>query len=295
MGKEGGSYPNIVFCLGNGQSRVGVDLKKLRQHGKIYGCNAIYRTNPDDIDVLVGVDQGIMHEMYHSGICEKIPTYFRNWSKVPAELYENMIKAGATDEDLRLARAEGAFYENERTPETKEFVMHGSSVAGVAHVVRSDKTKHRKFVQQKSIKISWLKDGNKSKCLNDIGDFKDKGWAAGPTAAYISCLLEQPNEVYLLGMDLNSTTGKVNNIFAGTPNYVLKDHAPTPSVNWISQLKETFFDFSGKHKSKKVMFYKVQNSIKGGDEVNRVVREWTDHKGNLDYMSYDDFYKKFDL
>ena len=39
-------------------------------------------------------------------------------------------------------------------------------------------------------------------------DFKDKGWAAGPTAAYISCLLEQPNEVYLLGMDLNSTTGK---------------------------------------------------------------------------------------
>ena len=86
-----------VFVLGTGQSRVGVDLKKLRQHGKVYGCNAIYRTNPDDIDVLVGVDQGIMHEMYHSGICEKIPTYFRNWSKVPAELYENMIKAGATD------------------------------------------------------------------------------------------------------------------------------------------------------------------------------------------------------
>ena len=26
------------------------------------------------------------------------------------------------------------------------------------------------------------------------------------------------------------------------------------------------------------MFYKVQNSIKGGDEVNKVVREWTDHK-----------------
>ena len=194
----------------------------------------------------------------------------------------------------RLARAEGAFYENERTG-CKEFVMHGSSVAGVAHVVRSDKTKHRKFVQQKSIKVSWLKDGNKSKCLNDIEDFKDKGWAAGPTAAYISCLLERPNEVYLLGMDLNSTTGKVNNIFAGTPNYVLKDHAPTPSVNWVQQLKETFFDFSGKHKSKKVMFYKVQNSIKGGDEVNKVVREWTDHKGNLDYMSYDDFYKKFDL
>ena len=282
-----------VFVLGNGQSRVGIDLEKLREHGKIYGCNAIYRDFKTD--VLVGVDQGVMHEMYHSGICEKIPTYFRNWSKVPIDLYENMIKAGATDEDLRLAKAEGAFYENERTPECKEFVMHGSSVAGVAHVVRSDKTKHRKYVQQKSIKISWLRPGNKSKCLNDIEDFKDKGWAAGPTAVYISCLLEKPDEVYLIGHDLNSTTGKVNNIYAGTPNYVLKDHAPTPSVNWVSQLKETFFDFSGKHKHKRVMFYKVQNSIRGGDAVNRVIHEWTDHKGNLDYISFDELYKRLGI
>ena len=146
---------------------------------------------------------------------------------------------------------------------------------------------------KKSIKISWLKPGNKSKCLNDIDDFKDKGWAAGSTATYISCLLEKPDEVYLIGMDLNSTTGKVNNIYAGSPNYVLKDHAPTPSVNWVQQLKETFFDFSGKDKHKRVMFYKVQNSIRGGDEVNRVVPEWTDHKGNLEYMNYDQFYKKF--
>ena len=140
-----------------------------------------------------------------------------------------------------------------------------------------------------------MRPGNKSKCLNDIEDFKDKGWAAGPTAVYISCLLEKPDEVYLIGHDLNSTTGKVNNIYAGTPNYVLKDHAPTPSVNWVSQLKETFFDFSGKHKHKRVMFYKVQNSIRGGDAVNRVIHEWTDHKGNLDYISFDELYKKFGI
>ena len=47
-----------------------IHLSKLKKHGKIYGCNAIYSTNPDDVDVLGGVDQGIMHEMYHSGICE---------------------------------------------------------------------------------------------------------------------------------------------------------------------------------------------------------------------------------
>ena len=94
-------------------------------------------------------------------------------------------------------------------------------------------------------------------------------------------------------MDLNTQQVKLT-IYFGTPNYVLKDHAPTPSVNWVQQLKETFFDFSGKHKSKKVMFYKVQNSIKGGDEVNKVVESGQIIK-NLDYMSYDDFYKKFNL
>ena len=31
-----------VFCIGNGESRQGFDLEKLRPHGKIYGCNAIY-------------------------------------------------------------------------------------------------------------------------------------------------------------------------------------------------------------------------------------------------------------
>ena len=48
-----------VFCIGNGESRKGFDLEKLRQHGKIYGCNAIYRDFLPD--VLTAVDHGIMH------------------------------------------------------------------------------------------------------------------------------------------------------------------------------------------------------------------------------------------
>jgi hypothetical protein len=81
-----------VFCIGNGESRRSIDLRQLREHGKIYGCNALYRDFKPD--VLVGVDQGIMHEIYHSGYCHNNQCYFRNWSKVPAELFENMIKAG---------------------------------------------------------------------------------------------------------------------------------------------------------------------------------------------------------
>ena len=52
-----------VFCIGNGESRKGFDLNKLKPFGKIYGCNALYREFSPD--VLVSVDHGIMHEIYH--------------------------------------------------------------------------------------------------------------------------------------------------------------------------------------------------------------------------------------
>ena len=57
-----------IFCVGNAESRKNIDLEKLRQHGKIYGCNALYRDFTPD--VLVAVDMGIMHEIYNSGYAQ---------------------------------------------------------------------------------------------------------------------------------------------------------------------------------------------------------------------------------
>ena len=34
-----------IFCIGNGESRKGYDLDKLKPHGKIYGCNAVSYTH----------------------------------------------------------------------------------------------------------------------------------------------------------------------------------------------------------------------------------------------------------
>ena len=48
-----------VFCIGNGESRKGFDLEKLRPYGKIYGCNALYRDfTPGDVQInsTVGFD-----------------------------------------------------------------------------------------------------------------------------------------------------------------------------------------------------------------------------------------------
>ena len=54
-----------VFCIGNGESRQSIDLIKLRPHGKIYGCNGLYRDFKPD--VLTAVDGPMMHEVYQSG------------------------------------------------------------------------------------------------------------------------------------------------------------------------------------------------------------------------------------
>ena len=69
-----------VFCIGNGESRIGFDLAQLKPYGKIYGCNALYRDFPELIDVLTAVDDGIIHEIYRDDFALKKNCYFRNWT-----------------------------------------------------------------------------------------------------------------------------------------------------------------------------------------------------------------------
>jgi hypothetical protein len=66
---------SVAFVLGNGVSRQGIDLDRLRLHGKIYGCNALYR---DFIpDVLVATDKPISEHIQHSGYAVKNILYTR--------------------------------------------------------------------------------------------------------------------------------------------------------------------------------------------------------------------------
>ncbi len=50
-----------AFIIGNGKSREGVDLEQLRQYGKIYGCNALYRDF--EPDYLIAIDDAITQEI----------------------------------------------------------------------------------------------------------------------------------------------------------------------------------------------------------------------------------------
>jgi hypothetical protein len=56
---------STAFVLGNGVSRKNINLALLHEHGKLYGCNALYREYTPD--VLVATDRPIATAIQDSG------------------------------------------------------------------------------------------------------------------------------------------------------------------------------------------------------------------------------------
>ena len=264
-----------VFCIGNGKSRQGFDLEKLRPYGKIYGCNALYRDFKPD--VLISVDNGIMHEIYQSGFAKEVECWFRNWTKVPAGHYEMMLHAGLSMAEVENVKKEwDGLYENDRGNAT-EFVMHGSNLSGIVNIIRQDKTRNKEKINKSYSYISWIYDGDKSNSLQDIcPENRDLGWAAGAMSGYIACKNETPDEVYLIGHDLVSNTPQVNNLYAGTKHYVPVEQGATPHINWINQWSQLF------SWNRQIKFYKV-NPDNG--KISEPISEWNKYP-NLSYIDY---------
>ena len=264
-----------VFCIGNGTSRQKFDLEQLRTHGKIYGCNALYRDFKPD--VLISVDNGIMHEIYQSGFAKEVECWFRNWTKVPAAHYEMMLHAGLNLAEVEKVKKEwDGLYENDRGNAT-EFVLHGSNLSGIVTILRRGGEKAKQQIDKSYSYVSWIYDGDKSNSLQDIcPENRDLGWAAGPMSGYVACKNETPDEVYLIGHDLVSDTQKVNNLYAGTKHYVPTEQSPTPHVNWVNQWSQ-LFDWN-----KKIKFFKVNT---GEGKTSQPISEWSKYP-NLSYIDY---------
>ena len=284
------TIPGKVFCIGNGESRKGFDLETLRPHGKIYGCNALYRDFMPD--VLTAVDYGIMHEIYHAGVAQKIPCYFRDWTKVPRMTYEQMLMGGITNLEEAKDALDKVLISN-HIGDSKEYVMHGSKLSGVIDLIKREPDKfnkdiiklQKKEINHATIKVSWIKEPDFSHSLTDIcvenngkGNKRDFGWACGASAGYVAIHREQPKEIYLIGHDINSTNDNINNLYKSTPNYTAKENGPTPGINWIRQWK-TLFDWYPD-----IKFIKVNRFNDGRDLVNGPIEEWTNK--NLTYTDY---------
>ena len=268
-----------VFCIGNGESRKDFDLETLRPHGKIYGCNALYRDFKPD--VITAVDMGIMHEIYNSGYAQDNQCVFRDWNTMPGEMYEQLLYAGQnySDQDYDLIKKENVIKSNERG-NRKEFVLHGSNLAGVVEILKKNKERVEKKVNHSSINVSWCTDDDKVRTINSIMNPKDRGWATGPTSGYVAVADHQPKRVFLIGHDLESKDGKLNNLYKDTKHYGLSEAHKTPSINWRRQWRELF----GEHPH--IRFYKVNpDADRNTSPIDTRVDDWEGEK-NLEYIDY---------
>ena len=277
----------VVFCIGNGQTRSSIDLIKLRPHGKIYGCNGLYRDLTPD--VLCSVDGPMMHEIYQSGYADNNETWFRDWNPVPGMVYDSVVFANLTPEEIDVAKKNFKIYENKRE-DRQEFVFHGSSISGQVGIIRriaGGEQIEKKQINHTGCFVSWINPNNKAHTYKDLGG-RDRGWACGATSGWVA--LEQNKdleELYLIGHDLKSNDSFVNNMYKSTPNYADGKNKPIPDVNWISQWHTLMQEYP------KVKFIKVNpRGIRGGDKINNVVSEWVNK--NVDYINFDELHKKFD-
>ena len=279
-----------VFCIGNGESRQSLDLRMFKPHGKIYGCNALYRDFTPD--VLTAVDHGIMHEIYQSGYCDKNETWLRNWTRVPATMYHMLVYGNMKNEDKELIdKYQSNKMENKRG-DKQEFVFHGSNLSGKVNILKSNKEKKEiveKNVNHTSTFVSWTSENDKANNLDDLVEGqRDRGWACGATSGRVATIKEKDlTEMYLIGHDLVSDTHKINNMYKGTKHYGVPEASPIPAVNWINQWKTLMTE------NPNVQFYKVNpDGDRGKTPVSSKISEWTSIK-NLKYISFQNTLDKF--
>lgn len=134
---------NVAFVLGNGRSRAGLDLGLLKQHGPVYGCNALYREFTPD--VLVATDKPIADEIQNTGYSKKnrfftrrplpdsgalkLPNEYRGFSSGPNALAQACLDGyttlyligfdlGTTDGRFNNMYADTQFYKKITDPPT---------------------------------------------------------------------------------------------------------------------------------------------------------------------------------
>jgi len=153
---------SAAFILGNGKSRLVLDLNRLMEIGTVYGCNGLYRDFTPHC--LVATDRPIAEEIQNSGYAQK----HRFHTRKPIE-----------------------------------------SLGG-------------KFLVKEY-----------------------KGFSSGPNAAALA-LVDGHSDIYLIGMDLGTTNGMFNNIYAGTQFYKKELDPPTFPGNWINQVVTLTKDFESR-------------------------------------------------
>ena len=184
----------MIFVIGNGNSRKNVNLDILKQHGKIIGCNALYRDfTPDH---LFTNDCEVLHEIISSQYTNTNETYILQGEIqfLPEELYHD-IKMGFEN-----------LIENEKN-DSIEFIVHG--------------TENKTF-------LSWIPKTNKIKFTTWSDN--NRMYNTGYNACRLACELYSNEEIYMIGFDI---FGDRNNLYDNTNGYYSPDTPHHEEQGWI--------------------------------------------------------------
>ena len=166
-----------VFIIGNGESRTGFDLEQLRDYGKIYGCNNLYKDFTPD--VLVVIDERIIHPCYWNGYPIDNVCWFREWNPMPGEAYEALTDSSMITGDPNVDMSEYV-YSNSRNDST-EFVLHGIYKDRAQQLETEVREQDTKNVIDESGYELVFKAGLYTTWLNNNGDkVKDLGGGSFP-------------------------------------------------------------------------------------------------------------------
>ena len=291
---------NRVISLGNGESRLGIDLDRLRQYATIWGCNALYRDFTPDF--LVCVDIEMSHEIYRSGYAFENVVYFRDWSRLPEEAYELVITPSHISQE-DIIDLESYIHVSPRVEGWNEFATSGQDLDRLRELREDYLTNCRnKGIEvnpetldiilgdkRAGLWVTWLAPEDKVRKTESLPGDSDYGFCSGALCSLFSSLEEATKEVYLLGMDLYSDNEKPNNVYKGTDCYIGSNGSPIPPDNWIEQHRMIFEKFPH------IKYYKVNPKPISNDineRVNRVIEEWKDAP-NLEYITQDEMYERF--
>ena len=107
-----------------------------------------------------------------------------------------------------------------------------------------------------------------------------KGWSSGPTALWLASQ-HGYDEIYILGFDYEGLNGKVNNVYADTPNYKRSVEQATYFGNWANQTEKILREFSQQR------YYRVcEKEVFVPDNIQRVT-------SNFSHVFFEEFEDSF--
>jgi hypothetical protein len=166
----------LAFVLGNGESRKGIPLEKLKEKGKVFACNAVYRT--DRPDFLVAVDPKMINEiaesdyMLHNQVWSNFNAQYNKNQKIldNVQWFQPSLGWSSGPTALRLACERGHKTIYILGFDYQGHLVNPSTKAAKLNNIFGDTRNYKKKTDEATFYGNWM--NQTKRCLQDFPDIK---------------------------------------------------------------------------------------------------------------------------